>query len=290
MKPARLSKTASALVAVLALAGCAAASPQEVAPAALAHIHGFAFDPGQDALVVATHGGIYRLDIRETPAAVTGPTGGLDIDAMGFTLVGEVAYASGHPGPTTPGTFGSPNLGLIRSEDGGVNWSNVSLTGSTDFHDLSISESRISRIYVLAGSAVERSDDGGVSWTSLATIGARDILSPAGDAETLFATTPEGLMVSRDAGATFDLVADSPPLYLLVDGGTRQGGLVGIDTGGTVWIQSQADGTWSAGGQVSGTPQAMLVLPASGRLIVADDRGISASDDDGRTWDLLWTS
>jgi hypothetical protein len=290
MKPPRLAKTGSALIALLALAGCAVESPQEVAPAALTHIHGLAFDPGQDALVVATHGGVYRLDIRETPAAVTGPVGGLDIDAMGFTLVGDVSYASGHPGPSTPGTFGSPSLGLIRSEDGGVNWSNVSLTGSTDFHDLSVSESRISRIYGLAGSALARSDDGGTSWTNVATIEARDILSPASDAETLFATTPEGLMVSRDAGATFSPVPDSPPLYLLADAGTAQGGLVGIDTEGIVWAQSEADGTWSAGGQVSGTPQAMLVLPASGRLIVADDRGISASDDDGRTWDLLWAS
>jgi hypothetical protein len=171
-----------------------------------------------------------------------------------------------------------------------VNWTNVSLVGSTDFHDLAISESRTARIYGLTGSALERSDDGGDSWTSVATIVARDILSPASDPETLFATTAEGLMVSRDAGATFTLVPDSPPLYLLVDEGTVQGALVGIDTAGTVWTQSEADGTWTAGGQVSGTPQAMLVLPTSGRLIVADDRGISASDDDGRTWDLLWTS
>jgi hypothetical protein len=284
---ARLVATAFVL---MTLAGCAVASPQDAAPAALTHIHGLAFDSGQDALVVATHGGVFRLDIQETPAAVTGPVGDLDIDAMGFTLVGDVAYASGHPGPSTPATFGSPSLGLIRSADGGASWTNVSLVGTTDFHDLAISESRVSRIYGLAGSTVERSDDGGLSWTSVATIGARDILSPAGDSDTLFATTPEGLMVSRDGGATFTLVPDSPPLYLVGDGGTEHGGLVGIDTAGTVWTQSEEAGTWSAGGQVSGTPQAMLVVPTSGRLIVADDRGISASDDDGGTWTVLWTS
>jgi hypothetical protein len=290
MKPGRLPRAAAALITALALAGCAAVSPPAAAPTALSHIHGLAFDPGRDVLVAATHAGVFRLDIQETPAAVTGPIGGLDIDAMGFSLVGDVAYASGHPGPTTPDDFGSPNLGLIRTDDGGATWSNVSLAGTTDFHDISVSESLASRIYGLAGSALRRSDDGGESWTSVATIEARDILTPASDANTLFATTAEGLIVSRDAGATFSPVLDTPPLYLVTDTGTAHGGLVGIDTSGTIWTQSDADGSWSPGGQVSGTPQAMLVLRASGRLVVADDRGISASGDDGRTWELLWTS
>jgi hypothetical protein len=288
MMPIRVLAAGSAAFTFLALVGCSAVPPSPTAAAALTHVHGFAFDQGEDALVVATHAGIYRLDIRLAPAAVSGPVGGLDIDAMGFTLVGDVAYASGHPGPTTPTTFGSPNLGLIRSDDLGATWTNVSLAGTTDFHDLSVSESLRSRIYGLTGTSLERSDDGGESWTPVAAIEARDILAPASDADTIFATVPEGLTVSRDAGATFNLVPDSPLLYLIADQGGSQGGLSGIDTEGTVWFQSEADGEWTSGGQVTGVPQAMFVLPASGRLIVADDRGISASDDAGLSWEILW--
>lgn len=287
MRPLRVVATGSVAL-VLALAGCATAPTSPHAAAALTHVHGFALDQGEEALVVATHAGIYRLDLRRAPAAVSGPVGGLDIDAMGFTLVGDVAYASGHPGPTTPTTFGSPNLGLIRSDDIGVTWTNVSLAGTTDFHDLSVSESLRSRIYGLTGTSLERSDDGGESWTPGAAIVARDILVPTSDADTLFATVSEGLIVSRNAGATFDLVPDSPFLYLIADHGGTQGGLSGIDTEGTVWFQSEADGEWTSGGQVTGVPQAMFVVPASGRLIVADDRGISASNDAGLTWEILW--
>lgn len=56
----------------------------------------------------------------------------------GFQLQGDIAYASGHPGPTTPDSFGGPNLGLVRSTDGGRTWSNASLTGQADHHDLAI--------------------------------------------------------------------------------------------------------------------------------------------------------
>ncbi|MDQ2636206.1 MAG: hypothetical protein M3Y83_04925, partial [Actinomycetota bacterium] len=65
-------------------------------------------------------------------ASIEGPLGGLDFDPMGYTIADGIAYASGHPGPTTPESFGRPNLGLITSGDGSQTWNNVSLTGTTD--------------------------------------------------------------------------------------------------------------------------------------------------------------
>ena len=64
----------------------------------------------------------------------------------------------------------------------------------------------------------------------------------------------------------------------------RAGTLAGIDTSGNVWAR-RADGTWTKGGQVSGTPQALAV--DGNRLFVADDRGISVTDDAGATWTAL---
>lgn len=281
---------AIAVLTATALTACSATAP-DPAPlnTPLTHVHGLAFDVDQDALVVATHEGVFRVDIGGTDTVVEGPVGGFDFDAMGFTIIAGTAYASGHPGQTTPDTFGRPNLGLIRSDDLGVSWTNVSLVGETDFHDLTISESRPTRIYGIDGTTLRRSDDGGETWVALGSLEARDILTPPNDSEVVYATTAQGLLMSSDSGAGFTKTTGAPPLLLVVPGAYDDGRLTGIDVAGSVWAQD-ADGQWIEGGKVSGSAQAMLVLPASGRLIVADDRGIVMSDDAGETWESLWLS
>jgi len=97
---------------VFALTGCAAPqspSPDAVPPV-IEHIHGVAVDPRGENLFVATHGGIFTL----TPeGAIAGPIGGHDFDAMGFTVLDDALFASGHPGTQTPAELGSPNLGRV---------------------------------------------------------------------------------------------------------------------------------------------------------------------------------
>lgn len=287
-----LPPLALSTVAIGVLVGCAPSAPSTPAPdAALSHVHGIALDDATDTVVVATHQGVYRLSSDGGVAGEPiGPVGGLDIDTMGFTLIGDVAYASGHPGPTTPLEFLGPNLGLLRSENLGDIWTEVSLGGETDFHDLSISESRPDRIYGLTGSLLRRSDDGGATWVDLAGVAARDILTPSANSDRVYATTAEGLMLSVDAGATFAVRSDAPALFLVAEGAAADGGLTGIDVAGTVWVQDGEDGSWASAGTVVGTPQAMYVLPDTGQLIVADDRGLMISDDDGLTWAALWAA
>lgn len=281
---------ALAALAAAALTACSAPAP-DPSPAStpLTHVHGLAFDVDKDVLLVATHEGVFRLDITGPATGIEGPVGGFDFDAMGFTLTAGTAYASGHPGPTSPSTFGRPNLGLIRSDDLGESWTNVSLAGETDFHDLTISDSRPTRIYGLDGTTLRRSDDGGETWAELGPLEARDILTPPNDAEVVYATTAQGLLVSSDGGAGFAMMVGAPPLLLVAPGAYDDGSLTGIDVAGIVWVHD-ADGEWIEGGKAIGLPQAMLVLPASGRLIVADDRGIVMSDDAGKTWESLWLS
>ena len=287
-----LPPLALATLAAGILVGCAPSAPSPQVPdTALSHVHGIALDDAGGTVVVATHQGVYRLPIDgEAGGEPIGPVGGLDIDTMGFTLIDDVAYASGHPGPTTPPEFLGPNLGLIRSENLGEIWTEVSLGGETDFHDLSISESAPDRIYGLTGPLLRRSDDGGATWVDLAGLEARDILTPSGNPDRVYATTAEGLMLSVDAGATFSVRSDAPALFLVTEGGTADGSLTGIDVAGSVWVQDGEDGAWTSAGTVVGTPQAMYVVPGSGRLIVADDRGLMISDDDGLTWNALWTA
>jgi hypothetical protein len=201
---------------------------------------------------------------------------------MGFTLADGTAYASGHPGPTTPDAFGSPNLGLITSADVGETWTNVSLTGITDFHGLTVMTSAGKpRVFGYDGSAgrLEVSLDGGLTWTAGASLAARDILA-VGDQ--LYATTTEGLAVSTDNGASFTVDTAAPALYIIA--ADDDGALAGVDTTGTLWTRLPGQ-EWVHGHTVTGTPQALAL--AGTRIYVADDRGIALTDDAGATWTVL---
>lgn len=281
----RCPATATAvLAAIVLLAGCSAAPSDLPIPPPLSHIHALSVEPTTQDLLVATHEGIFQLTIGANGAArATGPLGGLDFDAMGYTLRDGVAYASGHPGPTTPATFGKPNLGLITSADGAQTWTNVSLTGETDFHSLAVlppiaggSDVRVFGIDS-AAQVIQRSLDGGKSWTSGANLAARDLLATSSG---LYATTENGLALSVDNGDTFTIDPTAPTLYLIsADPVTNN--LVGIDVAGYLWaIDSQ--GQWSKGAAVTGPPQALTAT--NGGLYVADDRGITFTDTLGDTW------
>lgn len=285
---------ASGAVTASLLSGCTPGSKpgEEAARSAapgLQHIHALVVDPGPGDLLVATHAGLYQVTVRPDGSTdAEGPIGGLDFDPMGFTVAGDTAFASGHPGPTTPATFGNPNMGLISSTDLGRTWTNVSLTGQTDFHALSVGPPEAAAdtgvIYGLdsGAPAVRRSADGGATWSDGADLVARDILADAANPGTVYATTEQGLAVSIDGAETFAVDAEAPALYLL--GAAPSGLLAGIGTDGTVWRQKSA-GSWVPGGTVTGAPQAMTI--AGNRLYVADDRGIAMSEDWGASWTVL---
>ena len=120
----RLAITATVTVALL-LTGCSTTPAEPDAPASTAagfgHVHGIV-DAGDGTVLLGTHTGLYTLGEDGT---VTGPVGGIDLDAMGLTATGDTLYASGHPGPSTPAELGAPNLGIIRSLDAGASWEPV---------------------------------------------------------------------------------------------------------------------------------------------------------------------
>ncbi|MGV8885960.1 MAG: F510_1955 family glycosylhydrolase [Microbacteriaceae bacterium] len=277
------------MTVTLVLAGCASSdAPLDSLPTVpsttFQHIHELEINAKDGSLLVATHEGLYRLVVSPTGVAtMDGPVAGLDFDPMGFTVVEGVAYASGHPGPTTPSSFGSPNLGLITSTDLGETWTNVSLRGLTDFHGLTVmaEEDGMPRVFGMDPSKqrIQRSMDGGQTWSDGSVLVARDILASE---KTLYATTPEGLAESADYGTTFELVPDAPALYVIA--ADSKGALAGVDTAGTVWVR-ELNGTWAAGGATTGAVEAVAV--SGGRIYVADGRGISSSDDSGVTWAVL---
>ncbi len=275
------------LTATVLLSGCTASSSPEAMPApevTFQHIHKLEVSQSKGELLVAAHDGLYRLSVGDDGnATVVGPIGAFDFDLMGFAIAGDTTFASGHPGPKTAGTFGTPNLGLIASTDLGAHWINVSLTGVTDFHALTAStDGRAdARVFGIDTSKqrIQRSMDGGKSWSDGAEIVARDILAVG---QRLYATTPDGLTVSEDDGTSFVVDSSAPALYLVaVD---QAGQLAGVDTKGNLWM-SDAGGIWIAGGQATDKPEALAV--DGKRIYIADDRGISFTEDKGATWTVL---
>jgi hypothetical protein len=290
MKPPRtfalLSGAASILTGAVLLSGCSSPGPQPSATPVLnfQHIHELVAAPGGGALLVGTHVGLYRLSIGSAGSArAGGPIGGLDFDPMGFTIAGGVAYASGHPGPTTPKTFGSPDLGLITSTNLGQSWHTLSLAGVGDFHGLAVMTAGGGPVRVFGYDSttqrLQRSLDGGTTWTSGPSLVARDLLTVGG---LLYATTPDGLAVSRDQGETFHVDAAAPVLYLIA--AAENGALAGVDVNGSIWSQSPGQ-SWVRGGSVIGTGQALAVV--GHRIYVADDRGIALTDNGGASWLVL---
>lgn len=290
-----------ALAAATALSGCAADTGNGVgstagpAPSAsgsdVGHVHGLGVDARTGTIYLAGHGGLYEVPVGGPDETLeweqlAGPIAGRALDPMGFTLLEGRMFASGHPDPRDLDTEPA-NLGLITSDDSAVTWRNVSLGGEVDFHDIAVAVAPNGGLsiygYSAADGVVMSSSDAGETWSSGAVLAARDLTVDAGSADTVYATTEDGLMVSADRGATFDLVGGAPPLYLIEAVHGADPGLVGVDLTGNVWVQTT--GSWRQSGSTSGTVEAMTYASSpTPVLIVADDRGVSVSSDFGATW------
>jgi hypothetical protein len=280
----RTSIHAAALATALtAVTGCSAAgSGTTAAPAGTlptAHVHGVAIDPGDGALLLATHEGLLEVG-ADGELTQAGPV----IDLMGFTIAGPDRYlASGHPGLQV---VDLPNpVGLIESTDGGATWTPLSRGGESDFHTLTASPAGT----ILGFDGVLRRSADGRAWEQLAVPAEPHTLAAAPGGATVLATTAAGLLRSADAGDTWDPVDGAPPLQVVawVDDTTA----VGVDPAGTVWTSTDTAGTWQENAQLGAVPHAVTAAPASGggpgRIAVVTDAGLLESDDGGRTFTVV---
>ena len=168
----------------------------------LTHYHGIAVDRRDPRrLLLATHNGFYLVNpdgqvLRTSPVQ----------DFMGFTphpsAVG-VLYASGHPA-------GGGALGLIRSNDNGLNWKQISLGlgGPVDFHAMDASPVDPNVIY---GSfhGIQVSRDGGISWEQAGPAPEKlvGLAASRSSADRIYAATQNGLLLSTDAGKSWTTAA-----------------------------------------------------------------------------------
>ncbi|GAB3733898.1 F510_1955 family glycosylhydrolase [Nocardiopsis nanhaiensis] len=241
-------------------------------PDEVQHVHGIVAHPDGDGLILGTHHGILHVG-QDGEAEPVGPV----MDFMGLSDAGPGRLvASGHPGPGTD----MPNpVGLIESTDGGRTWEPLSRVGESDFHALAATEDTI-----IGFDGVLRATDDGEEWfdldPDLQAIG----LTVSEDAETVLATTQEGLRRSEDGGRSFDDVGEAPPL-VFVDWVRGAETVYGVDAGGTVHRSEDTGRSWSGLGSAGGQPEA--IYADADQVALAVDGTLVVSSDGGKTFDAL---
>lgn len=260
------------IAASIVLAGCAAPAEPTTGhdhAASISHVHAIVPNPSEDGYLLGAHDGIYTA----TPDGEVGSRiETTDFDAMGLITVGDALLASGHPGPTTAPELGSPNLGIIRSDDSARSWTPVSFTDEKDLHVLAVGKN--DTLYGIASDSAEllRTDDLGETWSAVGEILAFSLVI---DSEgQLIAATPDGVQISTDEGTTFTPLNEAPALYLLAvsPDGKR---LVGVGRGGQIWASTGSKAEWVPAGVTHGSAQA-LATTNDGDILVFDDSGLAA--------------
>jgi hypothetical protein len=289
-------------IGAITLAGCtpAATAPMSAQTTDFGHVHGLGVDPASGDLFVATHRGVWRLASgylgRKSSSVAPEQVGGRSQDTMSFTIAGPgLMFASGHPDPANNPDQSPPNLGLIESRDGASSWKTVSLTGETDFHDLVTTPLKGGgsplRVYGYDASrqTIMSSDNSGITWQDRSAIALRKLAVNTSDPGVVYATTPSGLQVSRDAGLTFTAVPKAPQLLLIDAVNTNPGSFVGADVNGVIWSTDDSASTWQRRGNLDSPPEAMTYVADAEKawILASDNRGIVASLDYGKNWITL---
>jgi hypothetical protein len=267
------------IASTLALGACVSGAPDAQAPLAATaarnggsptlpstHVHGVGRDPGDGALLLATHDGLYRYE-EGGPRRVS-PQIGL----MGFTIAGrDHYYASGHPNAVMD--LPQP-LGLVESRDGGRTWTVLSRGGESDFHALAKAGDT-----VVAFDGRLRTIGDGREWSAGSIPAEPRVLASSPAGTQVLATTEKGLLASTDRGATWAAVPGAPLLLLVAWADERTA--VGVAPDGTVAISHDSAKTWRTNGRTGPAPQALSASVSAGRLeiLVATEHGVLSSSD-----------
>lgn len=248
----------------------------------VSHVHGLGINPTDGSLIVATHNGSFRIPADSDDARRIGDS--LQ-DTMGFTVVGPDRFlGSGHPDLTGRRAGQPAQLGLIESNDAGVSWTSISLSGEVDFHGLAYAHDRVYGWDAGTGRfmvSTNRTD-----WETRSTLALFAFAVDPEDADHLVAASSDGLVATSDGGRSW-VPSDGPALVTLTWDPTA--GLWGVDARGVVYRGSRSG--WTRTGEMPGEPQALLATPDTLFAAAHDTTGLTGiyrSTDGGATWELRY--
>lgn len=266
------------VIAVSAAWNRSTTGPEPVVPAG--HVHGLGVNEADGSIMVASHGGLFRVDSDGDGVERVGDS---YRDMMGFAVIGPDEFvASGHP-DVSGMLDGDPGLlGLLRSTDGGSTWQSLSLRGESDLHEL-VPEGDNLWAWDATSSEVMLSKDL-QSWESRSTVDElTDLAVDPDDSDRLLATTTSGALLSADGGRTWEPL--DTPSGLVQVAWSPELGLFGLDGDGVLWAGDER--VWSRIGEVPGEPQ---VLAGDGSVLLVAVTGsdgvteVHRSLDGGRGW------
>lgn len=280
--PVGLAGAVAVVVGVSAALNRSTGNPEPVVPAG--HVHGLGVNEADGSIMVASHGGLFRVDSDGEGVERVGDS---YRDMMGFAVIGPDEFvASGHP--DVPGMLeGDPGLlGLLRSTDGGSTWQSLSLRGESDLHELVPGGDNLWS-WDATSSDVMLSKDL-QSWDSRSMVDElTDLAVDPDDADRLLATTTSGALLSADGGRTWEPL--DAPSGLVQVAWSSEFGLFGLDGDGVLLAGDER--VWSRIGKVPGEPQ---VLAGDGSVLlvaVTGSGGVSEvyrSVDGGRDWSKVF--
>lgn len=184
----------------------------EVSDIEMMHVHGLGFSGDGAGLYVPSHDGLKVFENGVWNEAVAEPH-----DYMGFGMVDDGFYSSGHPGP---GSSLKNPFGVVKTTDMGQNLEMLDLYQEVDFHGMAVGYNSHA-IYVINPQENSRMDDIGLyystddteTWTKSEMTGLQGPIfsiaaHPTNEAIVALGTS-EGVFLSDDFGETFESVSDS---------------------------------------------------------------------------------
>ncbi|MGP4071283.1 F510_1955 family glycosylhydrolase [Piscibacillus sp. B03] len=176
----------------------------------LTHVHGMGFTSDGSRLLLGTHAGLRWYENGkwfETTQNIN--------DYMGFNVVNQGFYTSGHPGAQSD----LPNpIGLQRSLDGGKTLESLGFVGERDFHYLAVGYTSHDILlfnpeqYSKLDQGFFLSQDNGESWESVNASNVEgellDIALHPSNSDFMAIASVGGVYLSDDGGDTFTLLTD----------------------------------------------------------------------------------
>lgn len=190
------------------------AEPTLLDEVTIPHGHGMAYSPDGAKLFFAVHDG---LRVYQNGQWILPP--GEKHDYMGFSMVDDGFYSSGHP---AKGSNKKNPFGIVKSKDEGKTLDMLTLYGEVDFHGMSVGYNSHA-IYVfnpapnavMSEPGVYYSTDDAQTWTKSALNGLEGQPSTVSvhptDEEILAVGTEQGIFISRDHGQRFEKVGPALP-------------------------------------------------------------------------------